>query len=81
MTSAGTEAIAPGVWVTENCVLPCQRTPERNPEAGEANTLPVPQSFEVRAVRKTEPRATRQRAAATRGASGAVRTCAGRQKP
>lgn len=42
VTSAGTEAIAPGVWVTENYVLPCQRTPERNPEAGEANTLPVP---------------------------------------
>lgn len=42
MTSAGTEAIAPGVWVTQNYVLPCQRTLERNPEAGEANTLPVP---------------------------------------
>lgn len=47
MTSAGTEAIAPGVWVTENYVLPCQRTPERNPEAGEAkkfleDILPVP---------------------------------------
>lgn len=55
VTSARNGSHEPGVWVTENYVPPCQRTLERNTEAGEVKNflediLPVPWSFEVRAV-------------------------------